>query len=275
MQWLLKIRFAVCLLSGLILLSISSTGCSRQIVGQQYNLTNIRNNSYVTEDEYVVAYHDRQIRLDEIQSVDFVVAPFVKAPKLAHTILSFGLDDGSYLAVSVEVRKELGEKYSPVLGLARQYELTYVLSDERDVIRLRTEHHGANVYVYPEFYNSITNNCTTNLAGHVNQVSPGKINYGWKVLLPGLSAEYAYELGLLDNRIPFEDLTAISLINSLAEDHFDDPDFSQLIRSRRNRIDQSIAKQQQREQTVGSRGQQHLESYSAQRQLPGLPELRR
>ena len=329
MQWLLKIRFAVCLLFGLVLLGACSSGCSRlnvatslqerltpsndrdwkpelartpraQINGQQITLTNIRNNSYLTEDDYVVAYHDRQIQLHQIQSVDYVVAPFVKAPKLAHTILSFGLNDGSYLAISVEVRKELGEKYSPVLGLARQYELAYVLSDERDVIRLRTEHHGANVYVYPtvanalqaqalfvdviermnlladnpEFYNSITNNCTTNLAGHVNTVSPHKINYGWKVLLPGLSAEYAYELGLLDNRIPFEDLTAISLINPLAEEHFDDPDFSQRIRSRRYRIDQSIAKQQQREPTIGSRGEQYLLNSSAERRLLA-PEIRR
>ena len=175
------------------------------------------------------------------------------------------------------------------------------MSDERDAIRLRSEHHGANVYVYPtvanslqaqdlfvdviqrmnrladnpEFYNSITNNCTTNLAGHVNEVSPGKINYGWKVLLPGLSAEYAYELGLLDNRIPFEDLTAISLINSLADDHYDDPNFSQLIRSRRNRIDRSIANQQQREPTIRSRGEQYLLNSSAQRRLSGLPVLRR
>ena len=257
-----------------------------QINGRQYTLQNIRNNSYVTEEDYVVSYHDRQINLDQIQSVDYVVAPFVKAPRLAHTILSFGLNDGSYLAVSVEVRKELGEKYDPILGLARQYELTYVLSDERDVLRLRTEHHGADVYVYPtvanslqaqalfvdviermnqladhpEFYNSITNNCTTNLAGHVNEVSPGKINYGWKVLLPGLSAEYAYELGLLDNRIPFEDLTAISLINPLADEHFDDPDFSQRIRSRRSRIERSILNQQQRAPAIGSRGDQYLQS---------------
>lgn len=272
-----------------------------EIAGQQYTLRNIRNCSYVTEEDYVVAYQDRQIELDQIQSVDFIVAPFVKAPKLAHTMLSFGLSDGSYLALSVEVRKELGEKYSPILGLARQYELTYVLSDERDVIRLRTQHHGANVYVYPtvaspqqardlfvdviarmnrladqpEFYNSIMNNCTTNLAGHVNEVSPGKINYGWKVFLPGLSAEYAYELGLLDNRIPFEDLTAISLVNELADRHYDDPNFSKMIRSRRYRIDRSVGKQQSRVSTTGSRGAQYLQHSFPQRRLARFPAVTR
>lgn len=261
--------------------------------GQQYTLKNIRNCNYVTADDYVVDYYDRQISIEQIQSVDFIVAPFVKAPKLAHTMFSFGLSDGSYIAVSVEVRKELGEKYSPILGLAKQFELIYVLSDERDVIRLRTEHHGAEVLVYPtvataqqaqdlfadvaqrinklsvepEFYNSLTNNCTTNLAAHVNQVSPNKINYGWKVLLPGLSAEYAYELGLLDNRIPLEDLTRVASVNDLAREHFDSPDFSQLIRSRRTDIERYLARQKLREPTLRSRGEELLRSSSDRKRL--------
>lgn len=245
---------------------------------------NIRNCSYVSEDDYVVDYYDRQIDLSQIQTVDFIVVPFANAPRLAHTMMSFGLDDGSYIALSVEVRREIGEKYGALKGIGRNFELIYVLSDERDVIRLRTRHRDADVYVYPtvatasqsqklfldvarrvnrlavepEFYNSITNNCTTNLAGHVNAVSPNKITYGWKVLLPGLSAEYAYELGLLDNRIPFEDLTAMSLVNDLAEEHFDAPDFSQLIRSRRYRLERYVARQAMRAPTLQGRGSQLL-----------------
>ena len=234
-----------------------------EINGPQIALKNIRNCNYVTEADYVVDYYDRQILIDQIQSVDFIVVPFNGMPKLAHTMMSFGLDDGSYLALSVEVRKERGEKFNALLGTTRKFELIYVLSDERDVIRLRTKHRKSDVYVYPtvatpdqaqelfndvigrvnklavepEFYHSITNNCTTNLAGHVNQVSSDKITYGWKVLLPGLSAEYAYELGLLDNRIPFADLTSVALVNDLAEANFEDPQFSQKIRSRRYRLD--------------------------------------
>ena len=200
--------------------------------------------------------------------------------------MSFELDDGSYLAVSIEVRSERGEKFNAILGAGRKFELIYVLSDERDVIRLRTRHRKSDVYVYPtiaspqqaralfadviarvnklavepEFYNSINNNCTTNIAGHVNGMSPNKITYGWKVLLPGLSAEYAYELGLLDNRIPFEDLTAIALINDLAEANFDDPQFSQKIRSRRDQIDRTLARQKMREPTIQGRGDEFLQS---------------
>jgi len=262
-----------------------------EINGPQYSLQNIRNCNYATEEDYVVDYYDRQILIDQIQSVDFIVVPFNGMPKLAHTMMSFGLDDGTYLAVSVEVRKERGEKFNPILGTGRKFELIYVLSDERDVIRLRTKHRDSKVYVYPtvasptqaqelfadvitrvnklavepEFYNSITNNCTTNLAGHVNQVNKDKITYGWKVLLPGLSAEYAYELGLLDNRIPFEDLTSVALVNDLAEANFDDPQFSQKIRSRRYQLDRYLVRQTMREPTLSGRGDQFLQSQKSQR----------
>ncbi len=257
-----------------------------EISGSQYTLRNIRNCKYLTAEDYVVDYYDRQIQIDQIQSVDFIVVPFNNAPKLAHTMISFGLDDGSYLAVSIEVRKERGEKFNALLGAGRKFELIYVLSDERDVIRLRTKYRESDVYVYPtvaspqqsramfadvmtrinklavepEFYNSINNNCTTNLAGHVNKVSPDKITYGWKVLLPGFSAQYAYELGLLDNRIPFEDLTSIALVNDLAAANFEDPEFSQKIRSRRNQIDRHLARQAMRNSTLGGRGDELLRS---------------
>lgn len=260
--------------------------------GRQYTLRNIRNCNYVTAEDFVVDYYDRQIMLDQIQSVDFIVVPFKKTPRLAHTMLSFGLDDGTYLALSVEVRKEKGEKYSPVLGMGRQFELIYVLSDERDVIRLRSRHRESDVYVYPtvaspdqaqamfanvikrinqlsvnpEFYHSITNNCTTNLAAHVNELSPDKITYGWQVILPGLSAEYAYDLGLLDNRVPFEDLTAIALVNDLAEKHFEDPKFSQLIRSGRSRMERYAARQADRNAVLNGRGSELLQSEGRTRQ---------
>lgn len=230
--------------------------------------------------------YDRQISIDQIQSVDFIVVPFNERFKLAHTMMSFGLDDGTYLALSVEIRQERGEEYDPFLGFFRQFELVYVLSDERDVIRVRTEQYGSDVFVYPsvaspqqaqelfanvmervnklavepEFYHSIINNCTTNLAGHVNEVSPKKIMYGWKVLLPGLSAEYAYELGLLDNRVPFDELTEIALVNDLVKEHFNDPNFSQLIRGRRNRIARIVARQESRTPVLDGPGSQYLDT---------------
>ena len=245
--------------------------------GQQYTLRNIRNCNYLSTEDYVVNYYDRQIELSQVRSVDFIVVPFLNTDRLAHTMVSFGLDDGSYLAVSVEVRKEVGEGYSALKGFGPNYELIYVIGDERDLIGVRAKHWGNQVYVYPsvasagqaqalfvdimervnklsvepEFYNSLTNNCTTNLANHVNQVSPERIRYGWKVLLPGFSAEYAYELGLLDQRIPFEDLTEIAHVNDLVESHLNSDQFSKLIRQRRQRIQRYLELHQRHAQLGG------------------------
>lgn len=225
--------------------------------GNRIQIINIRNNQYLTEKDYVVRYYDREFDLDQIRSVDYIVVPFNETPLLAHTMLSFGLDDGTYLVVSVEIRTEKEEEYSPMLGLSRQYELAYVLADEKDVIRLRTRHRDAKVYIYPtvatakqsqmlfldvmnranaladnpEFYDTITNNCTTNLVKHVNSIKKSSIPFTWQVLFPGHSDRYAYKLGLLDRNIPFETLKQKSLVNELADRHFDAADFSKQIRT--------------------------------------------
>lgn len=239
----------------------------------EITLTNIRNCEYATEDDFVVNYYDRTFRLADVESVDFIVVPFNNAPALAHTMMSFGFRDGTWLSVSIEIRQEKGEKFNPLLGTTRQYELIYLFADERDLIRLRTRHRDSEVYLYPtiatpeqaqkllasvleranqlaqhpEFYNTLTNNCTTNLAGHVNTVADNRIRYGWKVLLPGFSDQYAYELGLLRNDIPFEELRAMAYINDLVDTHFDDPDFSRQIRARQVQMERVAARYRARE----------------------------
>lgn len=235
-----------------------STG---EIQGEEVLVRNIRNCQYATANDYVVNYYDRRIRLDELQTVDFIVVPF-KAKSLAHTMLSFGLSDGTYLCVSAEIRRELGEAYSPLLGVSNQFELYYLVADERDVIRLRTRYRDAEVYVYPtiatpentrelfldvmrranqlatrpEFYHTVTNNCTTNIVAHVNKLQPQRVPFAWQVLLSGNSAKYAYDLGLLDNRLPFEELQELAKVNVLVDENFDAADFSKRIRSRHAEI---------------------------------------
>jgi len=226
--------------------------------GNRITVRNIRDNEYLSERDFIVNYHDKSFDLDQIRSVDFVVVPFDNAPLLAHTMLSFGLSDGTYLTMSVEIRTEKGEEYSPVLGFVRQYELVYVIATERDLIRLRTRHRDARVYVFPtiataqqsqelfldvmnranqlaehpEFYNTIRNNCTTNLVSHVNGIKNNAVPYAWQVLFPGHSDRYAYDLGLLGRSKPFDQLKKECLINDLAEKHYDAPDFSTKIRER-------------------------------------------
>ena len=248
------------------------------------HLHNIRNCRYLTEQDYLVEYYNRSFNLNDVQSVDFVVVPFDTAPALAHTMFSFGLKDGTQLAVSVETRKERGERYNAALGFFRQYELAYIVGDERDLIQLRSNHRKSDVYVYPtvaspeqsqqllagvldrinelahrpEFYHSISNNCTTNLVEHVNEISPNKIPYGWKVLLPGFSAKYAYELGLLDNSIPLEDLTTVAYVTPLAQEHARAKDFSAKIRGRFSRLAQLRDRELARQSLMQGSGDQFL-----------------
>ena len=161
--------------------------------GSEVTVRNVRNFEFVTEHDFIPRYYDKTYQLDDLESVDFIVAPFKDTPVLAHTMISFGFGHGEFLVSSVEARLEKGESYSPLAGALRQFEIMYVLADERDVIQLRTEHRDTDVYVYraqatreqvrallldvlnrvnklakePEFYDTIYNNCTTNIVAHV------------------------------------------------------------------------------------------------------------
>jgi hypothetical protein len=224
--------------------------------GELLKVHNVRHCDYRTDEDFTVRYDDRVYDLNELDSVDFIVCPFPEQPQVAHTMLSFGFEDGEQLAVSVEIRKELGEQYSPVDGALRQYELIYVVADERDVIRLRTDQWLQDVYLYPtkatpgqarelfvtvmrrvnklaaepEFYDTLTNNCTTNIVDHINELAPNRIPFDHRVLLPGLADEYAYDLGLIDSPDSFARTKRRAKINALAYRFRDAPDFSAKIR---------------------------------------------
>ena len=99
---------------------------------------NIRNFAYAPDSRYTPAYYDKTFDLRKLDSVWFIVEHFGDWKGPAHTFLSFGFGEQDYVAVSVEIRKEKGENYSPLKGLLKRYELTYVIGDERDLIKLRT-----------------------------------------------------------------------------------------------------------------------------------------
>jgi hypothetical protein len=226
--------------------------------GKTVTIRNVRHCDYRTEADYDVHHEDRTYDLSKLKSIDFIRVPFPEAPDLAHTMLSFGFDDRDYLAVSVEIRKEKGETYNPLLASFNKYEIMYVLADERDVIGVRANYRLNDVYVYPtrakpeevramfddvmarvnqllnepEFYHTITNNCTTNIVRHVNRLAPNRIKYDYRVLLPGYSDRLAYELGLLDTDVSFEETRRRARVTDLAYRFRDSPDFSRQIRSR-------------------------------------------
>jgi hypothetical protein len=230
--------------------------------GNRVTIRNVRNCQYFAADTFLVDYHDKTVDLAAVRGVDFLMVPFEEMPSLAHTMLSFEIvgPDGKsdHLAVSVEVRKEKDEAYNPLKGSARQFELMYVVADERDVIRQRTNFRGERVYLYrtvarpetaqllltdvlgrvnelaqkPEFYDTLTNNCTTNIVRHINRVRPNRIGTDFRLLLPGYSDKIAFDQGLIVPSGTFQQTRERAYINPLADRYADRRDFSELIRRR-------------------------------------------
>jgi len=228
------------------------------VEGDAVTLHEIRDFAYRTETDFTPTYYDKRFELAKLQGAD-LVATYWMGPAIAHIMVSFAFEGGDHLAVSIETRKEKGEGYSTLKGFFRQYELYYVVADERDVIRLRTNYRKdppEQVYVYrvkgsrdgarrvflsyveainelkarPEFYNSLTTNCTTTIWMH-SLVNPGHVPFSWKILASGYLPQYLYEQGRLeDYGLTFDELQRRVYINPRAQQADQAPDFSRLIR---------------------------------------------
>jgi len=118
-----------------------------EIVGDKLTVRNFRNFSYEAEDKPTAHYEERTYDLARLSSLDYFLSHW-SGPVMAHTLVSFGFDDGQFLCVSVEARRERWQWYSPIGGLFRSYQLIFVLGDERDIIRLRTNIRRDRVYMY-------------------------------------------------------------------------------------------------------------------------------
>jgi len=224
--------------------------------GNLVTVHNIRNVDYRTETDYTVHYYDRSFDLTTLKSVDLFLV-YWGSPSIAHTIVSFGFENGSYLSFSIETRKEVGEHYSAIKGFFKQFELTYVVADERDIVRLRTNYrHGEDVYLYrlnmpmefsrqvlldyldkinslrdrPEWYRAVFTNCTTSILRHTSPYNPRPI-YDWRLIVNGYLDEMLYERGILDHNLPFAELKMRSLINRQAQGADQAEDFSRQIRA--------------------------------------------
>lgn len=217
----------------------------------------IRNFTYASTTSYTENYYDKTFDVNTIKNIWYIVEPFEGVPGSAHTFLSFEFENNQFLAISIEIRKEKGESFNPIKGIFNQYELTYVVADENDVIKLRTNYRKDLVYLYPtkstkeatqkifldmlqrantlknkpEFYNTITNNCTTNIVKHINTISPKSIPFfTLQAIFPAYSDKIAYNLGLLNTTLPFNDIRKHYLINDKAIKYADDKNFSIRIR---------------------------------------------
>ena len=226
--------------------------------GDKVTIHNVRNFQYWTEVDYTAHYYTKTYDLNELDEVD-LIAVYWMGDAIAHIMLSFGFAGRDYVTISIETRKEVGESYDTLKGFFRQYELIYVVGDDRDLIRLRTNYRKnppEDVFLYrlagpqenarrlfldylreinalkqhPAFYNTATTNCTTNIYRHT-LVNPGEHPFSWKLLLSGYAPEYVYERGRLGHELPFAELRKRSFINRVAQANDQAEDFSQLIRA--------------------------------------------
>ena len=275
--WLQRMSFAIAIIYGLTLLQQPST--DRTWAADQANLPtvvieadnvsvqNFRACRYRTETDFDVTYKSFDFKLSQLQRVWFLVQKFTWIEGLAHTFLTFEVDTeagSKYFSVSVEVRREQGEEYSPIKGIYRNYELNYVIGDELDLIGVRTVMRPDDrVWMYPintdaastqrlfvdistrinqlarqpEFYSTFMNNCANGIVGHTYNLTEEPIN-AWdpRIVLPGYSARFAFENALIGRASEnFEQLSERCRIDPLARQHGLDAGFSKAIRQRQER----------------------------------------
>jgi hypothetical protein len=228
------------------------------IDGPRITLHDIRNFDYRSETDFTPSYYDRTFDLGHLSGVD-LIASYWMGPKIAHIFLSFEFNGREHVAISIEARRARGEPYSSLLGFFRRFELIYVVADERDVIRLRTNYRRdppEQVYLYrlrgtpedarrlflayvaqinslhdkPQFYNSLTTNCVGSI-WTLSRVNPDHLPYSWKILLSGYVPELLYENDRLDTSVPFDELQKRAHINARAQAADADPNFSERIRA--------------------------------------------
>jgi hypothetical protein len=226
--------------------------------GDRVVIHNVRNFDYRSESDWTARWETREVDLSRLTGMDLAIN-FWGSPWIAHPIVSFQFADAPPLAFSIEIRREKGEGYSVLAGLFRQYELIYLAADERDVLRLRTNHRrGEQVYLYrirtgpeaararfleylaaindlnhrPRWYNAITTNCTTAIR---RQRPPDqRAPWDWRILINGKLDQLFHQQGyFVDDGLPFAELRARALINEAAQAADRDPGFSRAIRAGR------------------------------------------
>lgn len=207
-------------------------GVSAEVSGSIVHLNNVRHFRWITETEAEERWETRQVNLDQITSVDLISSVW-DSPSIAHTLVSFGFADGQHIVFSVEIRKEKGESFSSLGGFFRRFELIIIAADESDIVWLRTDARKETVALYPvtldaprrrqlflnfldrandlaakpEWYNTLTTNCTTLPFQLVRGVAPD-VALDWRVIASGHLQEYLYELGVLRPDLPFDEVTA-------------------------------------------------------------------
>ncbi|BCA94188.1 hypothetical protein TUM19329_05490 [Legionella antarctica] len=225
------------------------------ITGDKVRFTGFRNFDYRSRDDFTVRYEEREVSLSHLIGLDLYISYWTPGP-VGHTFLSFIFDNAAPVSISIETRPEVGEGFSPIGSLFKQFELIYVVGDERDLVRVRTNFRGEKTYLYhikissenlrklfmvylkrineladkPEFYNLLSNSCTINILRYANKAGRvGRVDI--RHYLNGWIDTYLYAKGWLKTTIFFEELRQRSLINRAARAANKSVRFSQRIRA--------------------------------------------
>ena len=225
------------------------------IDGDRVRITGVRNFDYRNRNDFTVRWEEREVSLSHLTALDFYVSYFTEGP-VGHTFVSFIFDNAPPLSISIETRPEVGEGFAPVASLFKQFELIYLVGDERDLVGVRTNHRREPVYLYrlntsaddarrlllvylkrineladrPEFYHLLTNSCTINIVRYANAAGRAG-RFDIRHLLNGLIDSYLYHSGRVDTTLPFDELRRRSLINEAARAADGASDFPERIRA--------------------------------------------
>ena len=232
-----------------------------EIDGDRVRISGVRNFTYRSRSDFTENYEEREVQLSHLKALDFYVS-YWREGWVGHTFVSFIFDNAPPLTISIETRPEVGEGFDPIASMFKQFELIYVVGDERDLVGVRANHRGETVYLYrlntspedarrlllvylarinaladgPEYYHLISNSCTINIIRYANAAGRSG-RFDIRHLLNGLIDSYLYHSGRVDTTLPFDELRRRSLINDAAKGLDTDPEFSQKIRAHVPTID--------------------------------------
>jgi hypothetical protein len=222
--------------------------------GDRVRFTGFRNFEYRSRDDFTPRYEEREVQLSHLTGVDFYIS-YWKIGPVSHTFVSFVFDNAPPVSISIETRPEVGEGFDPLASLFKQFELIYVVGDERDIVRVRTDYRDEDVFLYridtspedarrlflvyvqrineladrPEFYHLLTNSCTVNIVRYANAAGRAG-SFDFRHLLNGFIDGYLYNSGRLSSTLPFDEIRRRSWINDAARAAGNAEDFPKRIR---------------------------------------------
>lgn len=228
------------------------------IEGDVITIANIRDWRYSEQEILSKNYINRTFNITDLERVWFLIEPFGKWDGVAHTYFVFDFKNQDPITFSIEARREKGEDYSAFLGLFKKFELIYMWGTEQDFTLRRVVLQKNSVHMYPmtissefqrslfmelakatqklettpRFYNTVTSNCTNNLAYHANTISPGVAPFHYARFLTGYSGQYVYDLGYIPKDKSYEEIKAQYYINTIVNEMYTEENFSELLRER-------------------------------------------